>query len=57
MPPGVDCPQGYQEFEWQSMDMLDLRKFKESITNFGVHSPFAKQILTSLAIKNRIIID
>ena len=32
-----------------------MRKFKESVTNFGMHSPFVKQILTSWAIKNRII--
>ena len=37
------------------MDVLDLRKFKESVTSFGMHSTFVKQILTSWAIKNRII--
>lgn len=37
------------------MDMLELRKFKQSVTNFGMHSPFVKEILTSRAIKNRII--
>ena len=37
------------------MDVLDLRNFKESVTNFGMQSPFVKQILTSLVIKNRII--
>jgi hypothetical protein len=37
------------------VDVLDLRNFKESVTNFGMQSPFVKQILTSLVIKNRII--
>ena len=37
------------------MDVLDLRKFKESVTNFGMHFQFVKQIPTSWAIKNRII--
>jgi hypothetical protein len=46
-PPDNDYPQGYQEFEWQPMDVLDLRKFKESVTNFGMHLPFVKHILTS----------
>jgi len=31
------------------MGVLELRKFKESVTNFGMHSPFVKRI------KNRII--
>lgn len=54
-PPDDDHPQGYEEFEWQPMDVLELRKFKESVTNFGMHSPFVKQILISWAIKNRVI--
>ena len=37
-----DYPQGYQEFEWQPVDVLDLRKFKESVTNFEIHSPIVK---------------
>ena len=56
-PPDSDYPQGYQEVEWQPLDVLDLRKFKESVTNFGMHLPFVKQILTSWAIKNRIILQ
>lgn len=51
--PPDDYPQGYQEFEWQSVHVLDLSKFKESVTNFGIHLPFGKQILPSWAIKNR----
>lgn len=39
------------------MDMLELKKFKENDTNFGMHFPFVKQILTSWAIKNRIILQ
>lgn len=54
-PPDDDHPQDYEEFEWQSMVVLELRKFKESVTNFGMYSPFVKQILISWAIKNRII--
>jgi hypothetical protein len=34
--------------------MLELRKFKENVINFGMHSLFVKQILISWAIKNRI---
>ena len=37
------------------MNVLDLRKFKETVTNYGMHSPFVKQILTSWTIKKRII--
>lgn len=33
--------------EWHPVDGLDLRKFKESITNSGMHSPTVKQILAS----------
>lgn len=41
--PPDDYPQGYQEFEWQSVHVLDLRKLKESVTNFGMHLPFVKK--------------
>ena len=51
-PPDNDQPQGYQEFEWQLVGLLDLRTFKESVTNFGMHFPSVKQILTSWTIKN-----
>ena len=53
--PDDDHPQGYQEFEWQPVDLLELRKSKESVTNFGMHLPSVKQILTSWTIKNRLI--
>ena len=54
-PPDNDQPQGYQEFEWQLVGLLDLRTFKESVTNFGMHFPSVKQILTSWTIKNKLI--
>ena len=54
-PPPNDYPEDYQEFEWQPMNVLDLKKIKKNVTNFKMHSPFVKQILTSWAIKNRII--
>ena len=38
-----------------SYGCVPTEKFKESVTNFGMHLPFVKQILTSWAIKNRII--
>jgi hypothetical protein len=55
-PAGDDHPQNYQEFEWQPTDVLELRKFKESITNFEMYWPFVKKkkILPSWATKNRI---
>ena len=37
------------------MGLLELRKSKESVTNFGMHLPSVKQILTSWTIKNRLI--
>jgi hypothetical protein len=37
------------------MDVLELRKFKENVTNFGMHSSFVKKFLTSWAIDNRIV--
>ena len=46
-PPDNDQPQGYQEFEWQPVGLLELRKSKESVTTFGMHLPFVKHILTS----------
>ena len=37
------------------MDVLELGRFKESVTNFEIYFPFVKQILTSLTTKNTII--
>ena len=37
------------------MDVLDQTKFKESVSNFGMHLPFLQQILTFWAINNSII--
>ena len=54
-PPDNDQPQVYQEFEWQPVGLLELRKSKESVTTFGMHLPTVKQILTSWTIKNRLI--
>jgi hypothetical protein len=31
------------------------KKTEETVTNYGVHSPFVKQILNSWAIQNKII--
>jgi hypothetical protein len=54
-PSDIEHPQVHEEYEWHPVDVLDLRKCKEIDTNFGMHSPFVKQILTSQVIKNRII--
>jgi sensor domain CHASE-containing protein len=39
------------------MDVLELGRFKESVTNFEIYFPFVKQILTSLTTKNTIILQ
>nr|CDQ07277.1 Bm11540 [Brugia malayi] len=54
-PADDDHPLNYHEAEWRPVEVLDLRKFKESVTNFGMHSPFVKQMLTSWSIKSRVI--
>ena len=36
------------------MDVLAQTKFKESVSNFGMHLPFLQQILTFEAINNSI---
>ena len=35
--------------------MLDLRRFKETMVSYGMHSPFMKQMLHSCSTYNRII--
>ena len=37
------------------MEMLNLRRFKEVIVSYGMHSPFVKQMLNSWSTSNRII--
>lgn len=54
-PADDDHPQGYHEAEWSPVEVLDLRKRKESVTNFGMHSPFVKQMVASWSIRSRVI--
>ena len=37
------------------MPMLDLRRVKEAIVSYGMHSPFVKQMLNLWSVCNRII--
>lgn len=37
--------------------VLELRTFKDSVTNFETHSSFVRQILTSWTIKSRIVLQ
>lgn len=47
---GTDGGHPQETFGWHPTDTLDLKKFKESVTNYGMQSPFVKQILNSWAI-------
>ena len=44
------------EANWTPVPMLDLRRFKESIVSYGMHSPFVKQTLNIWSVCNRIIL-
>lgn len=39
--------QGYAEVNWNPVEMLDLKRFKEVVISLGMHSPFVKQMLIS----------
>ena len=36
-------PQGYEEIAWHSIEMLDLKHFKESTLLYDLHSSFFKK--------------
>ena len=44
------------EANWIPVPMLDLRRFKESIVSYGMHSPFVKQMLNIWSVCKRIIL-
>ncbi|KAL6040241.1 hypothetical protein STEG23_020317 [Scotinomys teguina] len=46
---------GHVQNKWIPIDMLDLKRFKEAIVNYGIHSPFVKQMLNSWSTCNRIV--
>lgn len=54
-PPDDKYPQGYSEVNWDPIEMLDLKRFKEEIFLYGMHSPSVKQMLNSWTTQNRII--
>ena len=47
--------QGYEASKWNSIDMLHLRRFKDTIISYSLQSSYVKQILNSWAIQNTII--
>lgn len=54
-PPDDRYPQSYVEVNWAPLEMLDLKRFKEGVVLYDMHSPFEKQMLSSWATENRII--
>lgn len=40
---------------WAPIEMLDLKRFKEAIVSYGMHSPYVKQMLNSWSTYNRIV--
>lgn len=47
--------QGYREVKWNPIDVLDLRRLKEAVISYGMHSPLVNRILKSWATQNRFI--
>lgn len=54
-PPDDRQLQGYSEVNWNPIEILYLKRFKEAIDSYGMHSPFVKQMLNSWTTWNRII--
>ena len=34
----------YSEVNWDLVKMLDVKRFKEAVVSYGMHSPFVKQV-------------
>lgn len=43
------------EVNWNPVQMLDLKRFKEAVVAYAMHSLFVSQMLNSWATPNRII--
>jgi hypothetical protein len=48
-------PQDYQEFGWHPIEVLDLKKFKETVITYGLHSPYVRKILNNWTTQNHVI--
>ena len=48
-------PQGCVRAGWVPVERLDLRRFKEAVVLYGIHSPFVQQMLNSWSTGNRIV--
>ena len=46
-PPDGMQPQDYLEVNWDTLDTLELKRFKETIVSYGMPSFFVRQILNS----------
>lgn len=43
----IDNPQSYLEINWNPVEMLYLKRLKEAVVPYGMHTPFMKQMLDS----------
>ena len=43
-----------KEASWALTQILDLRRVKEAIVSYGIHSPFVKQLFNSWSSCNQV---
>ncbi|ERE82209.1 Retroviral nucleocapsid protein Gag containing protein [Cricetulus griseus] len=47
-------PHGQMAYEWELIQLKDLKNIKESVVSYGLHGPYVKQLLHSWATFNRV---
>ena len=45
----------WNKIGWHSIEMIDLRYFKEAMISYGMYIPYVKQILNNWTTQNKII--
>lgn len=55
MPADTQHPQGCVKIDWKPTYITDLRRLKESVVAYGMHSTYVRQVKNNWAIQNRLI--
>ncbi|ERE68429.1 putative Gag polyprotein [Cricetulus griseus] len=51
-PPSKKHPNGQMAYQWELIKLKDLKRIKELVVSYGLHSPYVKELLCSWATFN-----
>lgn len=53
-PPDDKYTQGYREYKWDPMKMLDSKNIKEAIVPYGMHLAYVRQMLNTRSAQDKL---